>query len=563
MGKLIFKNGFVVNVFTDEIYKADVCVQDDKILGVGSYAPGPEDQQIDVEGKFLCPGLIDGHIHIESTMLTPTELARVCLPHGTTTIVADPHEIANVCGEKGIRYMLETSRDLPMQVYMMLPSCVPATGFDESGAVLGRKELLPFYDEPRVLGLGEMMNYPGVLAGDEEVIGKIRDALERGKKVDGHAPLLSGRELDRYIAAGIQTDHECSSFEEARERIKKGQWVMIRQGTAARNLEGLLPLFDPAYNRRCLLVTDDRHPADLLTQGHIDNIIRLAVQAGKPVTTAIRMATIQAAQCFGLSGLGAIAPGYRADILVLSDLEQFRVEDVYCGGCQVVDGGVPTKLDKPEIREELHQAVTCSFRLEPLKPEDFYIEPKSRDCRVICLVKDQLLTRQWNAPIYWDKDNGVDLQRDIIKLAVVERHHNTGHKGVGFLQGVGLKRGAIAASVSHDSHNLIVIGTNQEDMAVAANRVRQMGGGSVVVDGGHVLAKMPLPIAGLMSPLSAPELARQNSILRQAVYSLGVPEDIEPFMSMAFVSLPVIPDIKMTPQGLVDVNRQERLSLWV
>ncbi|MGN0507372.1 MAG: adenine deaminase [Lachnospiraceae bacterium] len=561
--RTLLKNGTVVNVFTDELEQTNVLLEDGKIIGVGAYTDEEADVSEDIAGKYLCPGFIDGHIHIESTMLTPAELAKVCLPHGTTGIVADPHEIANVCGTTGISFMLEMSKKLPMTVYLMLPSCVPATMFDESGAVLTAADLEPFYESPRVLGLAEMMNYPGVLAGDKSVHKKIAGALNKGVVIDGHAPLLSGKALDRYIGAGIQSDHECSTAEEAIERIRKGQWVMIRQGTAARNLAELLPLFEEPYNHRCLLVTDDRHPADLLRDGHIDHIIRLAVKAGKSPVTAIRMATLQAAQCFGLKQVGAIAPGYQANLLVLSDLNTVKVCDVYHDGKKVVENGSVLSFEPPRIREQLWKSARNSFYLDPIRTEDFHIEEKGSRCRIIKLIPDQLLTEEWITDICWGAANGIDLERDILKLAVIERHMNTGHRGLGFISGVGLRRGAIASSVSHDSHNLIVIGTNDADMAAAAEHVRLLGGGSAVVADGELLADMPLPIAGLMTDVSAAEIAEKNEKVREAVYALGVPTHIEPFMSMAFVSLPVIPALKMSPQGLVDVNRQERVSLYV
>ena len=562
--RTLLKNGFVINVFTGEINQQDVLLEQDRIIGVGDYTESEAECIRDVTGRYICPGFMDGHIHIESTMLMPEELAKVCVLHGTTAIVADPHEIANVCGTDGIAYMLEASEKLPMDVYIMLPSCVPATGFDESGANLKAEDLEPFYKHPRVLGLAEMMNYPGVLAGDKEVQDKIAVALLRGLRVNGHAPLLTGKDLDTYIAARISDDHECSSAEEAMERIRKGQHVMIRQGTAARNLEALLPLFEEPWASRCMLVTDDKHPADLLEQGHIDAILRQAVRSGKNPVTAIRMATLQAAEYFGLKWQGAIAPGYVADILVLDNLDEISVCDVYHKGELVVENKAVKAFAKPDISAELKEKVSHSFHLDELCAQDFMVaEQKGRKCRVIRLVKGELLTEEWHTELDWELANGIDVNRDILKLAVIERHKNTGHKGVGYIHGCGLKCGAIASSVSHDSHNLIVIGTNEEDMANAANEIRKIGGGSVVVKDGEVIAKMPLPIAGLMTDLAAEEIAKQNEELRKSVYQLGVPEDIEPFMSMAFVSLAVIPHLKMTTHGLVDVDQFQLTDLVV
>ena len=561
--KTLLKNGQIVNVFTDSLVKANLLMEDDRILGWGDYTDADADVVEDVAGKILCPGLIDGHIHIESTMLMPSELAKVCLPRGTTAIVTDPHEVANVCGTAGIDFMMRASRGLPMHVYFMLSSCVPATPFDESGAVLTAAELKPFYARPEVLGLAEMMNYPGVIAGDSDILQKLADCLSCGKVADGHAPGLTGRGLDAYLAAGIESDHECSGEAEAKERISKGQWIMIRQGTAARNLQALLPLFAEPWNRRCLLVTDDRHPADFLAEGHIDHIVRLAARAGENPLVAIRMATLQAAQFFALRHVGALAPGYRADVVVLDSLEDFAVNAVFSAGKKVVENGEVLPFEAPVLPEEVMHSVLSSFNLPELTPADFHLAPESGRCRVIRLIPDQLLTDEVHEEIHWDVENGVDLERDILKLAVVERHKGTGHIGLGFIQGVGLKKGAIASSVSHDSHNLILIGTNEADLAAAANRIREMRGGCVFVVDGEVLAEMALPIAGLMTTVPAAEIAEANRCVREAVYDYGVPRNLAPFMSMAFVSLTVIPSLKMTTQGLVDVNRQERVSLYL
>ena len=558
--KTLLKNGSVVNVFTGAVERTNVLLEDEKIVGVGDYDTA--DVVEDVSGKTLCPGFMDGHIHIESTMLTPPEFARAVLPHGTVAVVADPHEIANVCGMAGIQYMLKMSEGLPVTVYIMLPSCVPATRFDESGAELTAEDLDPYFMSRNVLGLAEMMNYAGTISGDEQILRKIRDAKSNNKVVDGHAPLLTRHALDAYIAAGIQSDHECSSFAEAAERIRKGQWLMIRQGTAARNLDGLIDLFDEPWAHRCLLVTDDRHPADLLREGHIDNIIRRAVRHGKSAVTGIQMATIQAAQCFGLHDRGAVAPGYRADILVLNDLESVDIRDVYCGGKKLVDNKVLCEIEAPVVRDQLRKSVLNSFYVDRLQPEDFFIEPEGARCRVIKTIPDQLLTDEWITEIVWDRDNGVDLERDILKVAVIERHMHTGHRSVGFISGIGMKAGAIASSVSHDSHNIVVIGTNDGDMARAANRIVEMGGGCAAVRDGEVLADVPLPIAGLMSDKSAAVVAEENAALLRSICALGVPETASPLMTMAFMSLTVIPSLKLTTQGLVDVDRQTFVPLY-
>ncbi len=559
----LLKNAQVVNVFTDEIQAACILIEDERIVGVGDYAHAEADVVYDLQGAYVCPGFMDSHIHIESTMLSPLELAKVCVPHGTTAIVADPHEIANVCGTDGIQYMLEASEGLPMTCYMMMPSCVPATPFCESGATLSAADLRPFYDHPRVLGLGEVMNAYGIIHGDSDLLEKIQDAHERGLVVNGHGPLLTGSDLDRYVAQGIQDDHECTSVEEAREKIHKGQWVMIRQGTAARNLAALMPLFDAPWNRRCTLASDDKHPADLLESGHMDGIMRMAVAQGADPVVAIRMATIQTAQCMGLSGVGAVAPGYLANLAILSDLGKMSVTHVFYRGVPVAqNGALLADLPKPAIAASLQEKVLHSFHLDALKADDFILPyAGTKMTRVIQLVPGELLTHEWITFIDYDRDCGIDTDRDIVQLAVLERHRHTGNRGIGFVTGSGLKRGAIAASVSHDSHNLIVMGVNHGDMAFAANRIRQIGGGCVVVCDGQILSEMPLPIAGLMADQAAETVAVANRILRENVYRLGVPEGNEPFMAMAFVSLPVIPHLKMTTKGLVDVNRQQLLPL--
>lgn len=561
--RTLLKNGRVLNVFLDQIQETGILLEDERIIGVDQYADEEADCVINLMGKYVCPGFIDGHIHIESSMLQPAEFVRVCLPLGTTTVIADPHEIANVSGRNGIGYMLEASKTLPMNLYFVIPSCVPATPFDEAGAKLDAGDLLNFYHHPYVLGLGEMMNYPGVINGDKCVMDKIQTTRQAGMIINGHAPMLSGKALDKYIAAGITDDHECSDIEEAKERICKGQWVMIRQGTAARNLEALLGLFEEPFSRRCMLVTDDKHPADLLAGGHIDSIIRLAVKNGKSVLTAIRMATIQAAEYYHLPGVGAIAPGYEADLLILDDLESVHVHEVYFKGKKVAEDGNCIPFQKNKVPVDIWKTVRNSFFLDKLKTEDFLIAPKSNRCRVIRVIPNQLLTQEEIIEMDFISANGINLEQDILKLAVIERHMNTGHIGLGFIKGMGLKAGAIASSVSHDSHNLIVVGTNEEDMAKAANTVRKMAGGLAVVKHGEVLAQMALPIGGLMGLKDADEIALENETVRKAAETLGKTEGVEPFMNLAFVSLPVIPDIKMTTKGLIDVNKQELVSLFV
>ena len=562
--KTLLKNGKVLNVFIDKLEDVNVLIEDDLVIGVGDYTDEDADSVVDVTGKVLCPGFIDGHIHIESTMLTPAELAKVSLPHGTTTIFADPHEIANVCGVPGIKYMIAMSEGLPLNVNIMLPSCVPATPFDESGAELFAEDLEPLYDESRVYGLAEMMNYPGLIFGDPSVVAKVKAAKAKRRAVDGHAPMLRGKELDKYLSYGIGSDHECSDVDEAKERIRKGQYIMVREGTAAKNLDALSPLFDEPWNHRAVLCTDDRHPADLLSQGHIDNVVRRALECGAKPEVAIRMATIQPAQYFGLANAGAIAPGYRADILVLSDLASIDICDVYAAGSLVVSNKSVQPFSVPSVDATLDSMVRNSIHMDEVAPGFLKIDATGkRTCRVIDVVPGQLLTNEALLTVDFDNgNNGIDVSEDILKLAVIERHHGTGHRGLGFIRGIGLKAGAIAATVSHDSHNLIVIGTNDADMERVANYIREIGGGSAIVVNGEVVASMPLPIAGLMTDKPADIIAEENEALRAKVNEIGVNSGIEPFMNMAFVSLPVIPSLKMSTQGLVDVDKFERVDLF-
>lgn len=562
--KTLLKNAKVVNVFTESVDLTNVLIEDDRIVGLGNYYTDADADVVeDLGGKYVCPGFIDGHIHIESTMMVPHALAEAVLPHGTTAVVTDPHEIANVCGVDGIKYMLEMSENIPLRVFVMIPSCVPATCFDESGAVLEAEDVEDLYKEERILGLAEMMNYPGVIFNDAPTLDKINACTSKNKPVDGHAPLLSGKDLDKYISAGINSDHECSNAEEAIEKLSKGQWIMIRQGSAAKNLEKLLPLFESPYYQRCILATDDRNPADIIAEGHIDNIVRLAIREGKDPVRAIKMATINPATCFGIRRMGAVACSYKADILVLNDLESIDIKDVYSNGVKVVDNKYLSKFEVPKAEDIITGSVMNSFHMPELKEEDFYIEPKGSKCRVIEVIPGEILTNELILDIDFNKGNGIDTDKDICKLAVIERHKNTGHKGVGFIKGIGIKNGALAGSVSHDSHNLIVIGSDEKDMAAAANHIKRIGGGLCVVSEGKVISEVRLPVAGLMSSESAETIAHANVDLRKKAEEIGVNEGIEPFMNMAFVSLSVIPVLKMTTQGLVNVNDFKRVDLFV
>ncbi|MBR3701863.1 MAG: adenine deaminase [Clostridiales bacterium] len=555
---LVLKNARIVNVFTKEIESGDVAIKDGYIVGIGEF---DGEEEIDIGGRIICPGLIDGHIHIESSMISPSEFAGAVAPHGTTAVIADPHEIANVAGEEGIRYMLEASAGLPVDIFFMLPSCVPATPLDESGAELSADELEPFYKEERVAGLAELMNSFGTVRADEVIIRKIHGANSYGKRIDGHAPFLTGKDLNAYITAGVRSDHECSSAEEAIEKLKLGQYIMIREGTAARNLEALLPLFDDKYCDRCMLVTDDKHGSDLIDNGHIDYIIRKAIRAGKNPLNAIKMATLNAAMYFGLKDRGAIAPGYIADIIVLSDLEEFTVEKVFKNGRLTVDGGKNVRAIKsPSIDKEKYPRVFNSFNLREIKPSDLEIRDEGTKKRVIKVIPGQILTEEL---IMESSSKQAEPDKDIIKLAVIERHKGTGHTGVGFVSGYGLKKGAIASSVAHDSHNLIVAGCTDDDMALAANTVRENGGGLAVVCDGKVLSSLPLPIGGLMCEMNVNEVEDILRVMKEQARQLGVNEGIDPFMTLAFTALPVIPKLRLLTQGVVDVDKQSYVPVMI
>lgn len=546
---LLIKNGRIVNVFSGEIERQDVAIFDGIVVGFGDY---PAKRTIDVEGDFLCPGLIDGHVHIESSMVTLPQFAKAVLPHGTTTVVIDPHEIANVLGAEGIRFMARSAKNIPLNVLIMLPSCVPATPMETAGAELKAKNLKSLFREDGIIGLAEMMNFPGVIHGDPEILGKIR--LAGGRRIDGHAPGLSGKSLHAYLTAGIRSDHECTTLREAKEKLKSGMWIMVREGSTARNLKDLLPLIHAKNGRRFLLVTDDRHPKELLEEGHIDSMVRGAIREGLDPILAIQMSTLNAAEYFRLDDLGAIAPGYRADIITFDHLGQFSVKKVFKGGVLVADRGRILRSAFKELPpQEIKQPK--GLRIKPLRDDAFVLRSDCSLAKVIQLIPDQIITRKVMRQIVLREGLALpDLQQDILKIAVVERHRATGNIGLGFVQGFGLKEGAIGSTVAHDSHNLVVVGTNDRDMLRVVEAIGGMGGGLAVVVHSKVLAELPLPIAGLMSEKPILQVHRQWERLLKAVRSLGS-ELPDPFMTLSFLSLPVIPELKITDRGLVDVNR--------
>lgn len=553
--ELVLKNARIVNVFSGEVQPGDVAICDGVIVGVGSYQG---QREISLDGRYVCPGLIDGHIHIESSMLCPSAFAQAVLPHGTTAVITDPHEIANVAGTQGLEFMLEAAQKLPLSVYFMLPSCVPATPLDESGAVLEAGALKPYYQDPRVLGLAELMDFYGTARGETAILEKILDCRAAGGLLDGHGPFLTGKPLNAYLTSGIGSDHECSSLEEAMEKLRLGQYIMIREGTAAHNLQALLPLLKEPLCHRCMLVTDDRHPGDLLRKGHIDLIVRKAIAAGVDPLVAIRCATLIPAQYFGLKNRGAVAPGYEADLLVLSDLQQFRVEQVYKEGVLVAQEGRTTIQLPPVPDSRRYPRVFDSFHCPELTPEQFALPQTGTTQRVICLAPHELITTEVLLPFRQHPGcaPGVDPAQKIVKLAVIERHRGTGHMGLGFLGNYGLRCGGVASSVAHDSHNLIVAGTNDQDMALAANTVRRNGGGLAFAANGALLAQVPLPVAGLMSIETAEAVDTGLQTLKQALGQYCIAGDIDELMTLAFVSLPVIPKLRLTTCGVFDVEQQ-------
>lgn len=544
---LVIKNATYLNVFSNEFLQGDIAVANGLIAGIGEYEG---EKEIDVNGKIVLPGFIDAHIHLESAMVTPSEFAKAVISHGTTTVITDPHEIANVMGLNGIDYMIESTQNLPVDVYFMLPSCVPATAFDESGAGLGYKDIDSYFEHKKVLGLAEMMNYVGVINGDGDVVSKIIASQAHHKKIDGHAPELSGNDLNAYIAAGVYSDHECSTFENALEKLRKGQFIMIREGTAAHNLSALMPLLTKRYSDRCMFATDDKHPSDLLNGGHIDYIVKQALKNGADPIVTLKAATHNAARYFLLNNKGAIAPGYLADIVVADNFADFNVEMVFKRGKLIFDGEVK-KFDAPSVDETLVEKCHNTFNLDEVTPNSFKADGK---LGLIGLVGGELLTRNLG---FADK---TDVENDILKIACVERHKNTNHIGVGYVKGYSLKSGAVATSVAHDSHNIITIGCSDTDIAVAVNAIRKSKGGIAVVENGEVKALLELPVAGLMSEEKLETVNEKLEKAKAEAYRLGADKSIDPFMTLSFLSLPVIPSLRITTKGVFDVEKCELLK---
>lgn len=555
---LVLRNAQLVNVCSGECYPADVAVAEGLVVGISAPGAGYHArEERDLEGRWLAPGLIDGHMHIESTMLVLSEFARLVVPRGITAVMLDPHEFANVLGVEGIRYVLASGRGLPLTAYVMLSSCVPASSFESPQGVLLAEDLLPLLGEERVLGLAEMMNMPGVLRGDEQVLAKIIATRQKGLVVDGHAPGLGELDLNAYATAGVMSDHECTTLEEARQRIRLGMWLMIREGSAACNLDALLPLVRELHPPRVFFVTDDRDPLDLTTRGHIDSMVRRAIELGLDPVEAIRLASYNTAQYFRLEERGAIAPGFVADLVVLDDLRTFQVESVYKDGQPVARAGQLLAESPPTA----FPGVTDTIHLGKVSPQDLRIAGRPGPVEIVGIEPGQITTRHLReeAPLRAG-EIVADPARDLLKLVVMERHHASGRVGLGLVKGFGLRAGALASSVAHDAHNLVIAGVSDEDIIQAARVLEEMGGGFACVVNGEVRARVPLPLAGLVSPLPPHELARQLVALDAAAAELGCTLE-HPCMTLSFLSLSVIPALKLTDQGLVDVETFTLLPL--
>lgn len=551
--ELVLRNCRIVNVFSEEIIDGDIAIHDGIIVGIGSYRGRHER---DLAGAFVAPGLIDGHVHIESAMVTPGQFAKAVIPHGTTTIIADPHEIANVCGLAGIEYMLGQSAYIPLDVYLMMPSCVPATPFENAGAVLMAQDMEKMLLDPRILGLGEFMDYPGVVSARADVLDKI--AVGQGKLIDGHGPALSGKSLNAYVAAGIHTEHECTTEDEMLERLRLGMYIQIREGSAARNLETLIRKVAPQNMRRVLFCTDDRHPGDILREGHIDNNVRTAIRKGMAPISAIRIATLNAAECYRLYDKGAVAPGYQADLIVFDTLESFTIDQVFKSGKLVAQKG-KALFDVVEMSGE---NVRHTVNLPPVETQQLELKLSADIANVIRLLPHSLVTERVIRKVELKDGSFICNEKlDILKLAVIERHKATGNIGLGLIENFRLRKGALASTVAHDSHNLIVTGTNDTDMLVAIAEIQRMGGGLAIACEGAVVKSLPLPIAGLMSDKPLIELDAELRDLIETAYGMGVNPALDPFMTLAFLALPVIPELKLTDMGLFDVTGFDFLGI--
>lgn len=543
---IVFKNVNYLNVFTNKFAIADVAVSDGYVAGIGNYSG---DIEIDCTGKAMVPGFIDSHIHLESSLISPLNFSKAVSAHGTTAVITDPHEITNILGCDGIEYMLKSTENLPIDVFFVIPSCVPSTPFDENGAEITHIDSAKYMKNSRVLGLAELMNFSGTTMADSEILKMILSAENEGKIVDGHAPGLSGKNLNAYIAAGVNSDHECTTLNEALEKLSLGQYIMIRQGTASRNFDALAPLLKGDTYTRCLFATDDKHPGELVINGHIDYIIKKAIISGVKPEIAYKVASFNAAEYFNLKNRGAIAPGYIADLVLLDDIENVSIDSVYKAGVKIEVNAYP---ENHETDNALELKARNTMNTEKISAKSLEIK-KERE-KVIGLIGGEIITTDEG---YADK---IDVEKDILKVCVVERHKNTGHIGVCYVKGYGLKSGAVATSIAHDSHNIIAIGTNDDDIVTAVNGIIDMHGGMIVTNQQEIVENLELNIAGLMTDLPVKQVIEKMARLKDAAYSLGVNEDVDPFMTLSFISLPVIPSLKLTTLGVVDVNKFELLK---
>ncbi len=538
---LVLKNATYLDVYTNSFKKNDIAISHGLFAGIGSYTGK---QELDLSGKTIVPGFIDAHIHIESTTVVPEIFAKEALKRGTCAVLTDPHEIANVMGIDGVRYMLEASKDLPLDILFMFPSCVPSCEFDEAGAEISAADMVQLFDDPHIYGVAELMDVNGVVSRNPNVLDKVFSAIKRDMLIDGHSPLLTGNKLNAYVAAGVLSDHECTNKEEALEKMGLGLWILIREGTAARNLEDLIDLCKEPYYSHCMFCTDDSHIDEIMDTGHIDSIIRKAIQLGTDPIIAYKMASYTAGLYFNLRNRGAIAPGFLADFVVLNDVESVDIDIVYKSGIAMTDEALE-KNCKSHISPELTERSHNTFHMPDITPEMLFSD---KEIPVLGLVEGQIITTRYGTA------KEMDISKDILKAVVVERHKNTGHIGIGYIHGYGLKKGALATSVAHDAHNIIAIGVSDEDIAAAINELKKMGGGMLVYYAGKVLAAYPLPVAGLMSEVDAESAKTQLRAVHAVANELGVKKQLDPFMNLSFTALPVIPELRLTTHGIVDVT---------
>lgn len=557
---LVLKNAQVIDVYQAEITQEDIAIVDGRIAGINGAYEGKE--TVDLKGKFVAPGFIDPHIHVESSYVTPEEFGRLLVPHGTTTVLADPHEIVNVLGLQGLDYMVEAAKETALDIRYMMPSCVPATNMENAGAVVEAADMISAFEKNQVDGLAEFMNFPGVINAQDEVLDKLLAAKERGLRIDGHSPMVFNEELNAYAAAGIANDHECSTVQELKDRIARGMYVFLREGSVTQNLRTLLKGVTDNNYQRCVLSADDLQAKTMLEKGHLDNSIRICIEEGVSPIRAIQMATINAAQCCQLTDRGAIAPGLRADLVIFSDLAQVEIEATYIAGELIAENGKYL----PAIKRISTENVQSSVHIDNFRKEQLALNLTSSKAHAIEVIPQEALTNEAIVSVQRDIQGGFvfDPQQDVTKIAVIERHHNTGNVFVGLLKDYGLKKGAIGLSIAHDSHNLIVTGTNDEDMAAAVHALKEQEGGVVLIKSGEVIGSMALPIAGLMSDLSGEEVAAQEAEINRLAHEvLGVSEKVDPIMTLGFMSLAVIPNLKITDIGLVDVTKFEVVPVSV